>query len=49
MVTEERTVWKCLVEGCNYTGAPTVEGYYKVGGHRRLIRGCLKRRGGFIS
>ena len=48
MVTKEqvRPVWKCLVKGCDYTGAPTVEGYYKVGGHQKRHKGVPKEKRG---
>jgi hypothetical protein len=49
MVTKEqvKAVWKCRVEGCNYTAAPTVEGYNKLTGHQLAHRGLPKEKRGF--
>ena len=49
MVTTEqaRPVWKCRVEGCNYTAAPTVEGYRKISGHQLAHTGVPKAERGF--
>ena len=49
MVTTEqvRPVWKCRVEGCNYTAAPTVEGYRKISGHQLAHTGVPKAKRGF--
>jgi len=49
MVTKEqvKAVWKCSVEGCNYTAAPTVEGYRKISGHQLAHTGLPKTKRGF--
>lgn len=49
MVTKEQAkpVWKCSVEGCNYTTAPTVEGYRKLSGHQLAHTGLPKAKRGF--
>lgn len=49
MVTKEqvRPVWKCSVEGCDYTAAPTVEGYKKISGHQLAHTGLPKTKRGF--
>ena len=49
MVTEEqvRPLWKCLVEGCNYTGPPTVKGYKKLSGHQLAHIDLPKAKRGF--
>jgi hypothetical protein len=49
MVTKKqvRPVWKCRVEGCNYTAAPTVEGYRKLSGHTLAHTGLPKAKRGF--
>ena len=49
MVTKEqvRAVWKCRVEGCNYTAAPTMDGYRKLSGHQLGHRGLPKEKRGF--
>jgi len=49
MVTTEqaRPVWKCRVEGCNYTAAPTVGGYKTLSGHQLAHTGLPKAKRGF--
>jgi len=49
MVTKEqvRAVWKCRVEGCNYTADPTMDGYRKLSGHQLGHRGLPKEKRGF--
>lgn len=49
MVTKKqvRPMWKCRVEGCNYTATPTVEGYNKLTGHQLAHRGLPKEKRGF--
>jgi len=49
MVTKEqvRAVWKCRVKRCNYTAAPTVEGYNKLTGHQLAHKGLPKEKRGF--
>ena len=49
MVTKEqaRPVWKCRVEGCNYTADSTMEGYKKLSGHQLAHTGLPKAKRGF--
>lgn len=49
MVTKEqvKAVWKCRVEGCNYTGPPTIEGYSKLTGHQLSHRHLPKAKRGY--
>ena len=49
MTTTEqiKPVWKCRVEGCAYTAAPTEEGYNKVRGHQLAHKGMPKEKRGF--
>ena len=49
MTTTEQVkpVWKCRVEGCAYTAAPTEEGYNKVRGHQLAHKSMPKEKKGF--
>jgi len=48
MTTTEQVkpVWKCRVEGCGYTAAPTEEGYNKVRGHQLAHKSMPKEKKG---
>jgi len=49
MTTTEQVkpVWKCRVEGCGYTAAPTEKGYNKVRGHQLAHKSLAKEKKGF--
>ena len=48
MTTTEQVkpVWKCRVEGCAYTAAPTEEGYNKMRGHQLAHKSLPKEKKG---
>lgn len=47
-ITEQvKPIWKCQVEGCDYTAEPTLAGYRKMSGHQLAHAAVPKEKRGF--